>query len=49
MKRKDKIAAGMVKPPLSKFELKRRARYSDSPFAVLGIIKEQKDAETDKA
>ena len=46
MKCKDKIAAGMVKPRLSKYELKKAARRAnpDSPFAVLATLKEADNA-----
>lgn len=51
MKRKDKIAAGMVKPQFSKYELRKIRRINpDSPFAVLlgepiGEAERRKDKE----
>jgi hypothetical protein len=40
MTRKEKIAAGLEKPPLSKYEAKRAARRADpdSPFAALQAL-----------
>lgn len=39
MTRKEKIAAGLVKPPVSKYEAKRRPQPDpDSPFAVLASL-----------
>lgn len=47
MKRKDKIAAGLVKPPLSKYEIRKLRRVNpDSPFAVLATLKEPPCEET---
>jgi hypothetical protein len=51
VKRKDKIAAGLVKPPLSKYQLRKLRRANpDSPFAVLATLQTgDKDEEAAKA